>query len=102
VQGDGIDELGRERPAFREYDPHGVVAGSISNECTFVESGPDTADAILSGLRERVGSRARRRGVAAGQVTLKLRYTDFHTITRGTTIAPTNVYVELHRTIVEL
>ena len=57
---------------------------------------------MLSGLCERVSSRARRRGVVAGQITLKLRYTDFHTITRGRTIAPTSVDVELHRVACEL
>jgi DNA polymerase-4 len=102
ARGAGTDELGRERPAFREHDPRGAVAGTISNERTFVEVNPDTADAVLSGLCERVCSRARRRGVVAGQVTLKLRYTDFHTITRGRTIAPTSVDVELHRVVVEL
>src|SRR5262245_25745453 len=102
ARGDGSDELGRERPAFREHDPHGVVAGTISNERTFVESGRDTAAAVLSGLCERVGSRARRRGVVAGQVTLKLRYTDFQTITRGRTIAPTSVDFELHRVVLDL
>jgi DNA polymerase-4 len=78
------------------------VAGTISNERTFVETGADTAREVLSGLCERVGSRARHRGVVAGQLTLKLRYTDFHTITRGRTIAPTSVDVELHRTALEL
>lgn len=102
ARGEGTDELGRERPAFREHDPRGTVAGTISNERTFVESGPEVADAVLSGLCERVCSRARRRGVLAGQVTLKLRYTDFHTITRARTIEPTSVDVELHRVVVEL
>jgi DNA polymerase-4 len=102
ARGEGTDELGRERPAFREHDPHGAYAGSISNERTFAESGADTALAILSGLCERVGSRARHRGVVAGQVTLKLRYTDFHTISRGRTIPPTNVDVDLHRVVLDL
>ncbi|HSS02972.1 MAG TPA: hypothetical protein VLM79_38180 [Kofleriaceae bacterium] len=57
---------------------------------------------MLSGLAERVGSRARHRGVVAGQVTLKLRYVDFHTLTRGRTIAPTSVDFELHRVVLEL
>jgi DNA polymerase-4 len=57
---------------------------------------------VLSGLCERVGSRARRRGVVAGQLTLKLRYTDFHTLTRGRTITPTSVDTELHRVALEL
>jgi DNA polymerase IV len=102
ARGEGTDELGRERPAFLEHDPRGVVAGTISNERTFAETHRDTAAAVLSGLCERVCSRARRRGVLAGQVTLKLRYTDFHTISRGKTIEPTNVDNELHRVVVEL
>jgi DNA polymerase-4 len=102
ARGDGSDDVGRERPAFREYDPRGVVAGTISNERTFVESTADTACEVLSGLCERVASRARSRGVLAGQVTLKLRYIDFHTITRGRTIAPTSVDFELHRVAREL
>ncbi|HVK89272.1 MAG TPA: hypothetical protein VM513_34355, partial [Kofleriaceae bacterium] len=96
------DELARERPAFREHDPRGSVAGSISNERTFVESSPTTATEVLSGLCERVGSRARSRGVVAGQLTLKLRYTDFETLSRGRTITPTSVDVELHRVALEL
>jgi DNA polymerase-4 len=102
AQGEGTDELGRERPAFREHDPHGAVAGTISNERTFVETGPDTAFEVLSGLCERVGSRARHRGVISGQVTLKLRYTDFDTLTRARSIVPTSVDVELHRVAREL
>ena len=102
ARGDGNDELGRERPAFREYDPRGGVAGTISNERTFVEANADTAAAVLSGLAERVASRARHRGVTSGQVTLKLRYTDFDTITRGRTIEPTNVDFEIHRAVLAL
>jgi DNA polymerase-4 len=101
-RGEGSDELGRERPAFREHDPHGVVSGTISNERTFVETSAAAALEVLSGLSERVASRARSRGVIAGQLTLKLRYTDFHTITRGRTITPTSVDFELHRVALEL
>jgi DNA polymerase IV len=99
ARGEGTDELGRERPAFREHDPHGVVSGTISNERTFAERTATTATEILSSLCERVSTRARSRGVLAGQVTLKLRYTDFVTITRGRTITPTNVDTELHRIV---
>jgi DNA polymerase-4 len=102
ARGIGTDVLGRERPAFREHDPRGVVAGTISNERTFAETTRDTAGSVLSELSERVGSRIRRRGVVAGHVTLKLRYTDFETLTRGRTIAPTSVDFELHRTVLEL
>jgi DNA polymerase IV len=102
AQGHGSDALGRERPAFREHDPRGVVAGTISNERTFVERSPDDTAAVLCGLCERVASRARRRGVVAGQLTLKLRYADFQTITRGRTFTPTSVDVELHGVALEL
>jgi DNA polymerase IV len=102
AQGEGNDEVGRERPAFREFDPRGSVSGTISNERTFVESHAETAREVLSGLCERVASRARHRGVLAGQITLKLRYTDFVTLSRGRTIAPTSVDVELHRVACEL
>jgi DNA polymerase-4 len=102
ARGGGNDELGRERPAFREHDPRGSVAGTISNERTFGEATPDTARSVLSALSERVASRARQRGVVAGQVTLKLRYTDFDTITRGRTIEPTNLDFEVHRVVLAL
>ncbi len=100
--GGGTAELGRERPAFREHDPRGVVAGTISNERTFVEATPETAGEVLSALCERVASRVRRRGVVAGQVTLKLRYGDFQTVTRARTITPTSVDFELHSTVLQL
>lgn len=102
ARGEGSDEVGRERPAFREHDPRGAVAGTISNERTFAETGNDTAAAILSGLAERVASRARRRGVVAGQVTLKLRYVDFDTISRARSITPTNAEFEIHRIVLDL
>jgi len=53
----------------------------------------------LCGLCERVASRARSRGVRAGRVTLRLRYSDFHTITRAQTITPTNIDTEIHRVV---
>jgi DNA polymerase-4 len=40
--------------------------------------------------------------VLAGQVTLKLRYTDFQTITRARTITPTSVDFELHQIVLEI
>ena len=97
ARGLGDAELGRERPAFREHDPRGSSVGSISNERTFVETGPAVTERVLCGLSERVASRARSRGVRAGRVTLRLRYADFTTITRTQTITPTNVDVDVHR-----
>ena len=102
ARGEGASELGDERPAFREHDPRGACGGTISNERTFGELARETASAVLSELCERVCSRARRRGVLAGQVTLKLRYTDFDTVTRGRTILPTSDELELYRIVQEL
>jgi len=102
ARGLGGSDLGRERPAFREHDPRGEYVGSISNERTFVETNKATTESQLCGLCERVSSRARSRGVRAGRVTLRLRYSDFHTITRSRTITPTSVDVEVHRVASEL
>lgn len=102
ARGLGNCELGRERPAFREHDPFGESVGSISNERTFAETSPEKTESQLSALCEKVCSRARSRGVRAGRVTLRLRYSDFHTITRSRTITPTSVDVEIHRVVLEL
>ncbi len=88
--GGGATSLGRERPAFREHDPRGERLGSISNERTFAERSGTETEAILSGLCERVCFRARKRGVKARTVTLRLRWTDFTTITRSCTVDPTH------------
>lgn len=102
ARGLGTSELGRERPAFREHDPYGAHVGSISNERTFSETSADETLSQLAGLCERVCGRARSRGVRAARVTLRLRYVDFHTITRSKTITPTHVDVEVHRVVLEL
>jgi DNA polymerase-4 len=90
-RGLGGHELGRERPAFQEYDPRGCTLGSISNERTFREDvrDPFCIEALLCSLCERVCWRARQRGTIARTVTLKLRYSDFHTLTCSRSITPT-------------
>jgi DNA polymerase-4 len=97
-------ELGRERPAFQEHDPEGCAVGSISNERTFREDVRDPASIqrMLSALCERVSWRARRRGVRARTVTLKLRYADFQTLSRSRTIAPTSSELELYPIVRDL
>jgi DNA polymerase-4 len=104
VQGRGSGELGRERPAFREHDPAGTTVGSISNERTFREDvrDPGHIEAMLSSLCERVCWRARKRGVKARTVTLKLRYADFSTLSRSHTMAPSNSEVELFPVVRDL
>lgn len=83
--------LGRERPAFQEHDPLGLGVGSISNERTFFDSLKDDSkiEEQLMWLTERVTWRARKRGIRARTVTLKLRYSDFHTVSRSRSTEPT-------------
>lgn len=104
VQGSGNGALGRERPAFAEHDPEGETVGSISNERTFREdvSDPASIDAVLCGLCERVCWRARKREIKARTVTLKLRYADFHTLTRSRTVSPTSSELELYPVVKEM
>jgi len=104
VQGQGSGALGRERPAFSEHDPEGETVGSISNERTFREdvSDPATIESVLCGLCERVCWRARKRRIKARTVTLKLRYADFHTLTRSRTLAPTSSELELYPILKEM
>ncbi|MFT4627327.1 MAG: DNA polymerase-4 [Myxococcota bacterium] len=84
--------LGRDRPAFSEHDPVGGTVGTISNESTFWAdvSQVDRVEKRLRALSERVCWRARRRGVRARTITLKLRRDDFHTISRARTLPPTD------------
>lgn len=104
VQGQGSAALGRERPAFSEHDPEGETAGSISNERTFRDDVADPAalESILCGLCERVCWRARKRRIKARTVTLKVRYADFHTITRARTVSPTSSELELYPVVKEM
>jgi DNA polymerase-4 len=97
-RGEGAHELGRERPAFQEHDPAGLALGSISNERTFREDvrDPYCIEAMLCSLCERVCWRARKRGIKARTVTLKLRYADFETLTRSRTMTPTCSELELY------
>mgnify|MGYP003338075567 FL=1 len=80
----------RDRPAFQEHDE--VAEGSLSNERTFFVDVGDrrTAEDTVRALVERVSWRLRRRGGRARTVTLKLRYADFQTLTRGRSILATN------------
>ena len=57
---------------------------------------------MLCSLCERVCWRARKRGISARTVTLKLRYADFQTIQRSRTITPTCSELELYPVVHEL
>lgn len=104
IRGQGGHALGRERPAFQEHDPSGSALGTISNERTFREDVRDRAcvEAMLCSLCERVCWRARKRGVKARTVSLKLRYADFQTLERSRTISATCSELELYPVVREL
>jgi DNA polymerase IV len=103
-RGQGEHRLGRERPAFQEFDPHGGTLGTISNERTFREdvSDPSCIESMLCSLCERVCWRARKRGIVARTVSLKLRYADFETLLRSRTITATHSELELYPVVLEL
>ncbi len=69
---------------LREVEPDSA-AKSISVEQTFEQdlTGSDQIEAELVRQTDRLGVRLRRAGVAAGTVTLKVRYRDFTTFTRS-------------------
>jgi DNA polymerase-4 len=79
-----------------------VGAKSISHEHTFNE---DTAsveriEATLMRLSEMVGRRLREAGLHARTLQLKLRYSDFTTITRAhSLVAPTQLDIEIYEQI---
>jgi DNA polymerase-4 len=100
VLGHGEHELGRERPAFQEYDPEGGTLGTISNERTFHDQA--CVESMLCSLCERVCFRARKRGVKARTVQLKLRYADFQTLQRSRTLSATCSELELYRVVLGL
>jgi DNA polymerase-4 len=77
---------------------------SISHEHTFNEDTADRAqlDATLARLTEMVGRRIREHKLLARTLQLKLRYSDFSTITRAHSIPrgtalDTEIYREIHR-----
>ena len=65
-------------------------------------SDPASIESVLCGLCERVCWRARKRQIKARTVTLKLRYADFHTLTRSRTVAPTHSELELYPVVKEM
>jgi DNA polymerase-4 len=75
-----------ERPVVTEREPK-----SISRETTFerdldARTDRDTLTDILVKLCERVGGDLKRKGYTGRSIGLKLRYDDFRTVTRDTTL----------------
>ncbi|HWB13424.1 MAG TPA: DNA polymerase IV [Pirellulales bacterium] len=80
-------------------------AKSISHETTFSSDIADmeTLRAWASELAEQVAWRLRRHRLRGRTVQIKVRYGDFHTITRAETLVePTNVTEEIRQTAVRL
>jgi len=83
----------------------GESVKSVSNEHTFfkdLKDGPQLRKRI-SALCEKVGFRLRKHKLAGKTIHLKLRYSDFSTITRNKTISnPTNETEKIYKTITSL
>ncbi len=88
---------GRDRPAFQEHDAS--AEGSLSNERTFFADVGErqAAEDALRALVERVTWRLRNRRGLARTISLKIRFSDFTTITRGQTVPPTCAEREVWR-----
>jgi len=85
--------LGRQlRDLSRGIDPRLVVpdsaSRSISVEETFAEdmSGTDRIELVLLAQSQRLSDRLRRAGLACRTVTIKVRYSDFTTLTRSQSV----------------
>ena len=101
--GDHLGELAQgidERPVVPEQE-----AKSISHETTFAKDleDPEIMRAWLLELSEQVGCRLRRHRLKGRTVHLKVRFGDFHTITRAQTLSqPTNVTQEIWQTAAQM
>jgi len=92
----GLDD----RPVVTSQD-----AKSIGRETTFDRdtAAPDMLERVLLELAEDVARRVRADGALAATVTLKVRYADFRTITRATTLAwPTDAGSDLREAVVRM
>jgi len=84
---------------------HDSGAKSIGHECTFEEDieEPEEVLRVMLTQSEQVGRRLRRHGVVAAGITVKIRYGNFETITRATTLdKPTDSTEPLWRAAREL
>jgi DNA polymerase-4 len=96
-----------DRAHGRDADPvdDPDAAKTIGHETTFDQdtSDPDVLERTLLALAEGVSGRLRSAGVKAGTVTVKVRDTSFHTITRQRSLLePTDLTEPIWRAAVEL
>jgi DNA polymerase IV len=87
--------FGRDDRAVEPY----TAPKSMGAEETFESDcrDPERLARVLREQAERVARELRETGVAAARLTLKLRFSDFHTITRAVTADPTQDGLELYR-----
>ncbi len=87
----------------RSVVPH-EVEKSVSNEHTFSQDvdDPTVIRAELTALSDKVAARLRKAGYKGKTVTLKLRFTDFTTITRSKTGVHTDLSHEIYATVWKL
>jgi len=97
------------RQLARGYDPRAVIterdAKSISHETTFAQdiNDVDILRSVLSNLTEQVAWRMRRQNVQGRTVQLKLRFDNFHTITRARSLSTATHHTrDLWRTVLQL
>jgi len=93
----------------RGIDPdpvhHGDPAKSVGHEHTFDvdSSDPEVIERTLLAMADGVAGRLRSAGVRAGTITVKIRDSGFHTITRQRTLAePTDLTEPIFRAALEL
>ncbi len=100
--GEALHELafGRDERPVEPFAP----PKSMGAETTFETDCRDPARlrTTLRSQAERVAHELRAEGLAAASVTLKLRFADFHTITRSHTAEPTQDGLELYRRALRL
>lgn len=108
-----IADLLKNRPLRDRYLHLGVAAEktdrhrehALGNETTLDEPLRDSekVEEVLWTLVEEVGARLRREGLYARCLTLKIRYSDFQTVTRSRTLgAPTHFDREIFQVVCEL
>jgi DNA polymerase-4 len=102
--GEYLHEASRGRGSA-EVSSEAGLPKSISRETTFERDTCDrrTITAMLSYLLQRACRQMRSDGLLASRVTLKLRYSDFQTVSRSRTLAnPTDHDDELYRVLLDL
>jgi DNA polymerase-4 len=97
--------VGRARGIDSDPVHEGDPAKSVGHEHTFDvdTSDPEVIERTLLAMADGVAGRLRSAGVRAGTVTVKIRDSGFHTITRQRTLAdPTDLTEPIFRTALEL